>query len=95
MIKPQVADHAFEYDHTQGPRYGHARIKNLSEWMDENVKDAVYDVKEMDGAQINQHLRNNNAWGMHDMAQGIQPQQPQQYPANDLRSQASWNRSGQ
>ena len=95
MIKPQVANHAFEYDHSQGARYGHAKVKQLSEWMDENVKDMVYDAKDMEGAQINQHLRDKNAFGMHDMAQGIQPQQQQpqpqpqqQWPAGSLQAQA-------
>ena len=99
MIKPQVADHAFEYDHNVGGRYGHSRIKNLSDWMDDNVGDQSFKGHDnMSAEQTNQLLRDRNAWGMHDMAQGIsfqQKQQPQQqpqqqqYPANDLRSQGS------
>ena len=87
FIKPQVANHAFEYDHNAGQRYGHSRIKNLSEWMDNNVGGKTFDTTNLNSAQTNQQLRDNNAWGLHDMAQGIQ--QPQQYPANDLRSQGS------
>ena len=99
VIKPQLTDGNYliedymrndnRYVNIKYPdmrvRYGHPAFEELADWLNENVGDKQFDTKHMSMDQINQALIDAQAKNLHPMAQGVQ--QPNQFPANDIRSQ--------
>jgi hypothetical protein len=77
FIKPQ-AGMADRYNHDHGPRYGHGKLANLAEWMDENIADYQFNRSEsVDNPNaINGALHDANAWGMHPNANAGPPPPP-------------------